>query len=57
MKVAQVVCTFPPYKGGIGNVAYHFSRILNKSGHNVSVFTPDYGSVEVTKILILILKD
>lgn len=44
MKIAQVVCTFPPYKGGIGNSAYQFARVLSKQGHEVTVFTPDYSS-------------
>ena len=40
MKIAQVVCTFPPYKGGIGNAAADFSRFLS-ARHEVVVFTPD----------------
>jgi len=39
MKIAQVVCVFPPYKGGIGNVAADFSAYLSKR-HEVVVFTP-----------------
>lgn len=42
MKIAQIICTFPPYKGGMGNVAYNFSKGLADLGHDVSVFTPDY---------------
>ncbi|MCK4554556.1 glycosyltransferase family 4 protein [Candidatus Parcubacteria bacterium] len=44
MKIAQIVCTFPPYKGGIGNSAYQFARVLSKQGHEVTVFAPDYTS-------------
>lgn len=44
MKIAQVVCTFPPYKGGIGNSAFYFSKISSKQGHDVVVFTPRYRS-------------
>ena len=44
MKIAQVVCTFPPYKGGIGNSAYQFARVLSRQGHKVTVLTPDYSS-------------
>jgi glycosyltransferase involved in cell wall biosynthesis len=40
MKIAQIVCTFPPYPGGIGNVAYYNSLELAKMGHEVVVFTP-----------------
>ena len=39
MKIAQVVCTFPPYKGGIGNTAADFSAYLSPQ-HEVVVFTP-----------------
>ena len=42
MKIAQVVCTFPPYQGGIGNSVYNISDILSDLGHEVTVFTPDY---------------
>ncbi|MFA6534245.1 MAG: glycosyltransferase, partial [Patescibacteria group bacterium] len=42
MKIAQVVCTFPPYKGGMGNTAYHYSLELAKLGHAVTVFTPHF---------------
>ncbi|HDQ23209.1 MAG TPA: glycosyltransferase family 1 protein [Candidatus Uhrbacteria bacterium] len=42
MKIAQVVCRFKPYKGGIGNVAYNHALGLAKSGHKVTVFTPLY---------------
>lgn len=41
MKVAHVVCAFPPVRGGIGNVAFEFARILSKIGHEVTVFTVD----------------
>jgi glycosyltransferase involved in cell wall biosynthesis len=40
MKVAHVVCAFPPYKGGMGNSVNSFAKILAKMGHNVTVFTP-----------------
>ena len=42
MKIAQIVCTFPPYKGGMGNSAYQFAKVMAKSGHDVTVFTPNY---------------
>lgn len=44
MKIAQVVCVFPPYRGGIGNSAFHFSRLLTSAGHDVTVFTPNYNN-------------
>jgi len=43
MKIAHIVCTFPPYKGGMGNSVYHFVRILSQMGQEVIIFTPDYG--------------
>lgn len=46
MKIAQIVCTFPPYKGGMGNSAYHFSKILKKYGHKITTFTPAINSIK-----------
>lgn len=43
MKIAQIVCVYPPYAGGIGQVAYNFSRELSRHRHQVAVFTPLYG--------------
>jgi glycosyltransferase involved in cell wall biosynthesis len=42
MKIAQIVCTFPPYRGGIGNSVYNISENLAELGHEVTVFTPNY---------------
>lgn len=44
MKIAQVVCTYPPYRGGIGNVAKMFSQKLKERNHEVTVFTPKYNN-------------
>jgi len=38
MKIAQVVCAYPPYIGGIGQSAQRFGDILN-SDHEVTTFT------------------
>jgi len=46
MKIAIVTSTFPPYAGGIGNVAAANARELVKLGHEVAVFTPTYEAVE-----------
>ncbi len=46
MKIAQIVCTYPPYKGGIGNSAHDFALILSAKGHEVTTFTPHYGDVK-----------
>lgn len=39
MKIAQVVCAFPPYAGGIGNSAAQINRLL-ETRHEVVNFTP-----------------
>ncbi|MBU1349804.1 glycosyltransferase family 4 protein [Patescibacteria group bacterium] len=39
-KIAQIICAFPPYEGGMGNSAYHFAKFLSKHGHDVTTFTP-----------------
>ncbi|MFW5888228.1 MAG: glycosyltransferase family 4 protein [Patescibacteria group bacterium] len=41
-KIAQIICTFPPYKGGIGNSALQFSELLQKRGAAIVNFTPNY---------------
>jgi glycosyltransferase involved in cell wall biosynthesis len=40
MKIAQIVCAYPPYAGGIGNSAYRFSQLLGDK-YEISNFTPD----------------
>ncbi|MFA6304866.1 MAG: glycosyltransferase family 4 protein [Patescibacteria group bacterium] len=45
-KIAQVVCTFPPYRGGIGNVCYNISDHLSRLGYQVTVLTPRYSWME-----------
>jgi len=40
MKIAQIVCAYPPYTGGIGNSAYRFYELLNDK-HEITNFTPD----------------
>lgn len=37
--IAHVVCTYPPYRGGIGNVAFEYVERLRSRGWNVHVFT------------------
>jgi glycosyltransferase involved in cell wall biosynthesis len=41
--IAIVTSVFPPYRGGIGMVAYHHARLLRERGFDVAVFSPDYG--------------
>lgn len=46
MKIAQIVCIFPPYRGGIGNSVYNISDTLSSLGHEVTVLTPDYNHAD-----------
>ena len=46
MKIAQVVSTYPPYRGGMGNVAREYTERLRAHGFDVHVFTPRYAKVE-----------
>jgi glycosyltransferase involved in cell wall biosynthesis len=39
MRVALVTATFPPYRGGTGNVCDSHARELARRGHTVDVFT------------------
>jgi len=39
MKIAQIVCVYPPYAGGIGNSAHQFEGLLKKN-HEVTTFHP-----------------
>src|SRR3989344_8085967 len=58
MKIAIIPPPFPPYAGGIGNVAAANARELIKLGHEVRVFTPQYGPVteEITDVPIQRIK-
>ena len=54
MKIAIITPTFPPYAGGIGNVAAFNAKELAKFGHQVTVFTPLYKQVkeEITEVAV-----
>lgn len=39
MNIASIVSTYPPYKGGMGNAARDTAAVLQKQGHDVTVFT------------------
>jgi glycosyltransferase involved in cell wall biosynthesis len=43
LRIGHVTATFPPYRGGTGNVAWHNARELARLGHEVHVFTADRG--------------
>jgi glycosyltransferase involved in cell wall biosynthesis len=42
MKIAHIVCTYPPYFGGMGNVVFQMAEHLVAAGHEVEVLTPMY---------------
>lgn len=42
MRIAHIVCTYPPYFGGMGNVVFQMAQELANQGHEVEVFTPQY---------------
>ncbi|HBU06907.1 MAG TPA: hypothetical protein DEB09_02395 [Candidatus Magasanikbacteria bacterium] len=50
MRIAQVVCTFPPYHGGMGNIVYQTASELAKFGHEIEVITPHYYREEELEI-------
>lgn len=39
LRIAHVTATFPPYRGGTGNVCLHNARELARRGHQVTVLT------------------
>lgn len=43
MKIAHIVSTYPPYRGGMGNVAAAMHEELRRRGHDSCVLTPAYG--------------
>jgi glycosyltransferase involved in cell wall biosynthesis len=42
MRIAHVVSTYPPYRGGMGAVADTYAKRLRERGHEVTVFTPEW---------------
>jgi glycosyltransferase involved in cell wall biosynthesis len=42
MKIAHIVCSYPPYHSGMGNVVLQTVDELGKRGHEVEVITPLY---------------
>lgn len=40
MRIAQVTCVYPPYRGGIGKIAQEYTTRLTALGHTVEVFQP-----------------
>ena len=44
MRIGLVVSTFPPYQGGMGNMAFSYALGLTRRGHRVEVFCPERGT-------------
>jgi len=44
MKIAQIVCVYPPYKGGMGAVVKQFNELSEDEGRELFVFTPDFNN-------------
>jgi glycosyltransferase involved in cell wall biosynthesis len=44
VKIVQIVCVYPPYKGGIGNAAFEFQKQFSDMGIDSVVFTPKYNN-------------
>lgn len=42
MKIAHIVCRYPPYYSGMGNVVFETAQELIARGHEVAVYTPSY---------------
>lgn len=49
MRIAHIVCTYPPYYAGMGNVVFQTVSHLAELGHEVEVLTPDYYPPEEIK--------
>jgi len=47
IKIAQVACTFPPYRGGMGNVAFHLADHLSQLKYEVTVFAPKFHVADI----------
>lgn len=50
MKIAVVVSTYPPYRGGMGHVARDHAEALAKAGHEVTVLAPGVGLAPLFRV-------
>lgn len=41
LRLAMIVSTYPPYRGGMGNAAAQQARLLAEAGHDVHVYAPN----------------
>ena len=42
MRIAHIVCSYPPYFGGMGNVVFQLAEEQGRQGHQVTVLTPGH---------------
>lgn len=49
MQIVHIVCSYPPYYGGMGNVALQTVGELKRRGHDVTVLTPLYETLGETQ--------
>ncbi|MBI4993269.1 MAG: glycosyltransferase [Candidatus Magasanikbacteria bacterium] len=49
MRIAHIVCAYPPYYAGMGNVVFQTVSHLAELGHDVEVLTPDFYQPEEIK--------
>jgi len=51
VRIAILVCAYPPFKGGIGNAAARHAHALVELGHQVDVLCPAHDSAPGTSVL------
>ncbi|MCG8351032.1 MAG: glycosyltransferase family 4 protein [Chloroflexales bacterium] len=51
LRIAHVTATFPPYRGGTGNVCYHNARELARLGQAVTVLTAAMPAAPATETI------
>ena len=51
MRIAILVCAYPPFKGGIGNAAARHAHALVELGHEVDVLCPAHDSAPGTSVV------
>lgn len=56
MRIAHLVCSFPPYQGGMGNSCFSQAKELALKGHEVVVFTPLYRDEPQTNYPFKVIK-
>ncbi len=51
MRIAILVCAYPPFMGGIGNAAARHAHTLVELGHDVEVLCPAHGTAPGTSVV------